>query len=123
LVVKLAVEPRVDRDQPAVGGELDQTPPALLRAVELAARAVRQPVHAIGIAAKLADRLALGIEVQDQAFVDHAEQDRTVMPDHAAGGPLVGTGDQLEIPMSRAHDTRPYQTGTPGIFSRVRKTK
>jgi hypothetical protein len=69
LVVVLAVEQRIDRDQPSVGRELDQPPAALLGTVELAAGATGQAIHAVGVAAEFCDRPGLRIEAKDQPFV------------------------------------------------------
>src|SRR5262249_48693645 len=64
LVVILAVEQRIDRNGAPVGRELDETPTALLRAVELAVGTEREPVDAVGVAPQLRDRLAHVIERQ-----------------------------------------------------------
>ena len=66
----LAIERRIDRDEPSVGREFDQPPAALLRAVELAAGAMGQSIHAISVAAEFRDRPGLRIEVKDQPIVD-----------------------------------------------------
>ena len=50
LVVILAVEQRIDRDGPAIAGELDEAPATLLRAVERAVGTERQAVDAVGVA-------------------------------------------------------------------------
>ena len=40
-----------------------------------------------------------------------------------AGRALIGTGDAFELPQGAGHRVRSYQTGTPGILSRVRNTE
>ena len=110
----LAVEQRIDRDQPSVRRELDQPPAALLGTVELAAGAMGQAIHAIGVAAEFCDRPGLRIEAKDQPFVDHAEQHAALVPHDPAGGPLVGAGDELELPchlrLLLPHRTRTFPT-------------
>src|SRR5260370_41226819 len=118
-VVVLASDRCVARHDAAVGGERDEPPAAFLRAVDLAARAAREPVHPVGVAASLGDGLARGIEAQQPPLVDRAEQNAVAIRDDAAGRAFVGTGDEVELP---SHLAPPYQTGTPGILSRVRCT-
>src|SRR5262249_51856610 len=100
LIVVLAVEQSVDRNGAPVGRELDQPPPALLRAEELAPWADGEPVHPVGVATKLADRLAGMIEPKQAALVHGAEQQPAAgtVPDHAAGRPLERSGNELELP-------------------------
>src|SRR5262249_43818963 len=95
-----AVEQSVDRNGAPVRRELDQPPPALLRAEELAPRADGEPVDPVGIATKLADRLAGMIEPAQAALVHGAEQQLAAgaVPDHAAGRPLERSGNELELP-------------------------
>src|SRR5262245_35043654 len=105
LVVILAVEQRVYRHGAPIGGELDQTPPAFLRAEKLPVWPERQSVHAIGVAAKLADRARRMVKTQQPAFVDDAEQHLAalVIPHNAAGRSLERPGDKLELPRHAAH--------------------
>src|SRR5258707_1218772 len=116
-----AALPAADRAGGPVGRELDEPPPALLRAVKLAVRAEREPVDAIGVAAQLRHCFAGVIERQQLSAVDRAEQHRAAgaVPDHAADRPLVRPGDSFKLP---SHSRYSYQTGTPGISSRVRNT-
>src|SRR5215472_17408275 len=74
LIVVLAVEQGVDRDGAAVRREFDQASAALLRAVDFSVRSERQPIRPVGIAAKLRDRAVVGVEPEQLAFVDDAEQ-------------------------------------------------
>jgi hypothetical protein len=103
LVVVLAVEQRIDGDQPAIRRELDQPASALLGAVELAARAMREAVHAVGVTAKLGDRTGRRIEAQEASLVDDAEEDGAVVPHDAADRPFIRTRHELELP---CHDVR-----------------
>src|SRR5262249_50546133 len=100
LIVVLAVEQSVDRNGAPVRHELDQPPPALLRAEELAPRADGEPVDPVGVATNLADRLAGMIEPKQTALVHGAEQQLAAgtVPDHAAGRPLERSGNELELP-------------------------
>jgi hypothetical protein len=98
LVVVFAVEQRIDRDETPVRRELDQPPASLLRAVQLSSGTMGQAIHPIGVAAEVADAPLRRIEAKDQPLVDDAEEGTTLVPYDPAGGPLIGTGDELELP-------------------------
>src|SRR5262249_47439283 len=91
LVVILAIEQGVDRNSAAVGSELNEPPPAFLRAVHFAVRAEGESVYPVGVTAKLGDCLADMIEPKQPALIHSAEQHLAVdaVPDDAASRPLA----------------------------------
>ena len=117
--MEIAVKQRVDGGDATVGREFNQPPPAFLRAVQLSTRAMSEAVHAVGVAAELGNGPGVGVKPHQPAFVDSAEQHAAVAPDHATGRAFIGSGDELELP---CHVRCSYHAGTPGIFSRVRRT-
>src|SRR5215472_627783 len=100
LIVVLAIEQGVDRNSAPVGSELDEPPPAFLRAVHFAVRAEGEAVDPVGVTAKLGDRLADMIEPKQPALVHRAEEHLAVdaIPDDAASRPLERPGNEFELP-------------------------
>src|SRR5262249_14236858 len=103
LIVILAIEQGVDRNSATVGSELDEPPPAFLRAVYFAARTEGEPVYPVGVTAKLGDCLADMIEPKQPPLLHRAEQHLAVgtVPDDAASRPLERPGNEVELP---SHD-------------------
>src|SRR5262249_4679998 len=103
LIVILAIEQGVDRNSATVGSELDEPPPAFLRAVDFAVRTEGEPVYPVGGTAKLGDCIADMIEPKQLPLLHRAEQHLAVgaVPDDAASRPLERPGNELELP---SHD-------------------
>src|SRR5262249_34363411 len=101
LIVALAVEQRLDGDEPAIGHELDQPPAAFLRPIELTAGTERKTVDAVDVAPYLADGPVRWIEAQQTTVVDGGKQYRRAVPDDPPGRTFERAGDELELPSHR----------------------